>query len=151
MTDKPVRSEVDPLSTVREIIRRSGHEIRNALNGISVNVEVVKSRNGREGAGGEVSSFAQRAASDVAKASALTNGALAIIDVVLAAAAKGDLRSKSPYGDANEIEVMIYGDRAATFVSDIGRLADEIDVSVEQQEQSVILRVLPEDRSHSKD
>ncbi len=119
-----------------------------------VNVEVVRSRNGRDGASGEVGSFAQRAATDVAKASALTNGALALIDAVLAAAAAGSLRSGSGsgsgYGDASEIEVMIYGDRAPDFVSDIGRLAEEIGVSVEPRGQSVILRVLPEDRSHSQ-
>lgn len=150
MTDTPARPEADALSVVREIIRRSGHEIRNALNGVLVNVEVVRSRNGRDGASGEVGSFAQRAATDVAKASALTNGALALIDAVLAAAAAGSLRSGSGYGDASEIEVMIYGDRAPDFVSDIGRLAEEIGVSVEPRGQSVILRVLPEDRSHSQ-
>ncbi len=150
MTDTPARPEADALSVVREIIRRSGHEIRNALNGVLVNVEVVRSRNGRDGASGEVGSFAQRAATDVAKASALTNGALALIDAVLAAAAAGSLRSGSGYGDASEIEVMIYGDRTPDFVSDIGRLAEEIGVSVEPRGQSVILRVLPEDRSHSQ-
>jgi len=86
----------------------------------------------------------------VAKASALTNGALALIDAVLAAAAAGSLRSGSGYGDASEIEVMIYGDRAQIFMSDTRRLAAEIGVTIEQKEQAVILRVLPEDRSHSE-
>lgn len=150
MTDTPVRGEGGALSIVREIVRRSGHEIRNALNGVAVNVEVVRSRKGREGAGGEVDSFAQRAAADVAKASTLTNGALAIVDAVLAAAATGTLRSKGDYGNPGEIELLIYGDRALIFVSDIGLLAAEIGVSVERKEQVVILKVLPEDRSHSE-
>ena len=135
---------------MREIIRRSGHEIRNALNGVAVNVEVVRSRSGREGpARAGADSFAQRAAAGAVKASDLTNGTLAIIDVVLVAAANGGLRSKPGYGDASELEVMIYGDRAV-LVSDIVRLGGEIGVSVEEREQSVILRVLPEDRSHSE-
>ena len=150
MTDTPARGEEQALSVVREIIRRSGHEIRNALNGVAVNVEVVRSREGRQGAGGTADSFAQRAASDVSKATALTNGVLAIADAVIAAVAGGTLRSKPDYGDAREIELLIYGDRAPSFVSDIGRLAHEIGVSIERKEQVVILRVLPEDRSHSE-
>jgi hypothetical protein len=46
---------------------------------------------------------------------------------------------------------MIYGDGAARLVSDIERLASLIGVSVEQQGERVILRVLPEGKSHSKD
>ena len=83
-------------------------------------------------------------------ASELTNGTLAIVDVVLAAAASGTLRSKSGSGNASEIEVMIYGDRAPIFLADTRRLASEIGVSIEQKEQVVILRVLPEDTIHSE-
>jgi len=149
VTDTPVRGEGEALSIVREIIRRSGHEIRNALNGVAVNVEVVRSRGGRQGAGGTADSFAERAVTDVGKASALTNGTLAIVDAVLVAAAAGTLRSNAGYGNGGEIELLMYGDRAPVFVSDVGPLASEIGVQVEHKEQVVILRVLPEDRTHS--
>ena len=46
---------------------------------------------------------------------------------------------------------MIYGDGSQALVADIERLASLIGVSVEQRGQSVILRVLPEEKSHSKD
>jgi len=111
-------------------------------------VEVVRSRKGRQGGGEEVNSFAERAAADVAKASSLTNGVLALVNAILAAP-NGGFASLG-HGDASEIEVMIYGDRALIFVSDIAHLAKEIGVSVEQRGQSVILRVLPEDKSHSQ-
>jgi len=151
VTDTSARPEAEAISTVREIIRRSGHEIRNALNAVAVNVEVVRSRSGREGpAAGTVDAFAHRAADGAVMANDLTNGTLAIIDAVLAAAAAGTLRSKPGYGNASEIEVMIYGDRAQIFMSDTRRLAAEIGVTIEQKEQAVILRVLPEDRSHSE-
>ena len=149
MTEASAKPDADAVAVVREILRRSGHEIRNALNGIAVNVEVVKSRKGRDGAGGEVASFADRAAIDVGRASAFTNGVLSLVDEVLAAVSRGGLRS-SRHGDASEIELMIYGDRAPAFVSGIAPIADEIGISVEQRGESVILRVLPEDRSHSK-
>ena len=149
MTDARGGPAAESLAVVREIVRRSGHEIRNALNGVAVNVEVVRSRNGREAAGVEVNAFAERAAADVAKANTLTNGLLAIIGAVLGAMARGGVTA-SGRSDISEIEVMIYGDRAPNFVSDVAHLARDIGLSVEQRGQSVILRVLPEDKSHSQ-
>lgn len=113
-----------------------------------MNVEVVRSRTERQAEDG-VDSFAERAVADVAKASSLTNGALAVVGAVLAALAKDGVTTRG-HGDISEIEVMIYGDRASIFVSDTAHLAGEIGVSVEQRGQSVILRVLPEDKSHSQ-
>jgi hypothetical protein len=150
VTEARAASALDALSVVREIIRRSGHEIRNALNGVSVSVEVVRSRKGRVGAAEEVGSFAERAAREVAAASALTNGALVLVDAVLKAAELGSLRAIAGNGAASEIEVMIYGDGAPIFVSDIARLAEGVGVVVEQRGQSVILRVLPEEKNHSQ-
>jgi len=136
--------------TAREIIRRAGHEIRNALNGVSVNVEVVRSRSGREGPARELTSFADRASSQVSEASALTDGLLAFVSSVIAAQAAGTLKSSGGHGAGSRIELMIYGDGAAAVVSDIERLASRVDVSVEQSGQSVILTILPEGKSHSK-
>lgn len=149
MTEAAGKPGADAIAIVREVVRRSGHEIRNALNGVSVNVEVVKSRKGREGAAGEVASFADRASTDVGRATSFTNGVLALFDAVLTAASKGTLKA-SRHGDASEIELMIYGDRGPVFMSDIAPLAEVVNMRVEQKGQSVILRVLPEDKSHSK-
>jgi hypothetical protein len=149
VTDAPGNHGADALAVVREIVRRSGHEIRNALNGVAVNVEVVRSRNGRAPEGAEVNPFAERAAAGVVKATSLTNGVLTVVGAVVAALAKGGL-STPGHGDISEIEVMIYGGRAPIFVSEIAHLAQDIGVSVEQRGESVILRVLPEDKSHSQ-
>jgi signal transduction histidine kinase len=134
---------------VREIVRRAGHEIRNALNGVAVNVEVVRSRSGREGPLKELASFAERASGQVVEASALTNGLLALVGSLLTAQAAGTLKATG--GGGSRIELMIYGDNVDGIVSDIERLASRIDVGVEQHGRSVILSVLPEGKSHSKD
>jgi hypothetical protein len=146
VTDTTGAPDAEALSVLREIMRRSGHEIRNSLNGVSVNVEVVRSRS--EGAKGsaEVRSFAERASREVSNASRLADATLALVDGVLKAAAAGSLR----HGAASEIEVMIYGDGAPIFVSNIRPLAEAIGVRVEERGPSVILKVLPEDRSHSE-
>ena len=136
---------------VREILRRAGHELRNALNGVAVNVEVVRSRADREGSPKELASFAERASAQVGEASALTDGLLAFVGAVLAAHSGGTLKTSGTGGAGSRIELMIYGDRAASTVSDIERLTSRIGVGVEQDGQSVILRVLPQGKNHSKD
>jgi hypothetical protein len=151
VTDNPARAKADALEIVREIIRRAGHEIRNALNGVAVNVEVVKSRVAREGAAADVASFAERASSQIGEASALTDGLLALIGCVLAAEAQGTLISARGASGGSRLELMIYGDRASSLVSDIKRLADRIGVVVEHRAERVILTVSPEGKSHSKD
>lgn len=151
MTDDPARARPDALDIVREIIRRAGHEIRNALNGVAVNVEVVRSRVAREGAATEIASFAERAGAQIGEATSLTNGLLSLVGVVLSAEAEGTLRWEAGSSGGSRIELMIYGDRASGLVSDIKHLADRIGVGVEQSDERVILTVSPEGRSHSKD
>lgn len=150
MTDKQARTQADALEIVREMTRRAGHEIRNALNGVAVNVEVVRSRVARQGSTTEIASFAERATSQIEEASALTEGLLALVGNVLAAEAQGTLGSGPGTGGGSRLELMIYGDRAAVFVSDIKRLADRIGVEVEQHAERVILTLSPEGKDHSK-
>ena len=136
---------------VREILRRAGHELRNALNGVAVNVEVVRSRADREGSPKELGSFAERASAQVGEASALTDGLLAFVGSVLAAQSGGTLKTTGDGGAGSRIELMIYGERSANIVSDIERLTSRIGVGVETDGPRVILRVLPQGKSHSKD
>jgi signal transduction histidine kinase len=149
VTDARRATEVP--QAVREIIRRAGHEIRNALNGIAVNTEVVRSRSAREGSSQEITSFAERALSQVGEASALSDGLLALVNSVLAAGAAGTLRSVRGHGAGTRIELMIYGEGVTGTVSDIERLASRVGVGVEQDGERVILTILPEGKSHSKD
>ncbi len=150
MTDANGSPDADALAIVREIIRRSGHEIRNSLNGVSVNVEVVRSRSKATKGSTEVGSFAERASREVSTASRLADATLGLVEAVLKAVAAGTLRSMPGHGAASEIELMIYGDGAAAFLSSVRPLAEAIGVTVEERGPSVIFRVLPEDRSHSK-
>ena len=150
MTDARHRG-ADAPQVIREVVRRAGHEIRNALSGASVNVEVVRSRAARGGEQADISTFAERASSQISEASSLADGLLALVSSVLAAQAGGMLSATAGHGAGTQIELMIYGDAAAPVVSDIERLASRIGVGVEQRGPSVILTILPEGKSHSKD
>jgi len=150
VTDARSRAKEAP-EAVREIIRRAGHELRNALNGVAVNVEVVRSRSAREGSAKELTAFADRASAQVGEASALTDGLIALVGSVLSAQAAGTLKSTGGHGSGAAVELSIHGDAAPVVVSAIERLASRIAVGVEQHGPRVILRVLPEGKSHSKD
>ncbi|MEO8910350.1 MAG: hypothetical protein ABI408_08995 [Gemmatimonadaceae bacterium] len=143
-------TKADAVEIIGEITRRAGHEIRNALSGVAVNVEVVKSRASRADGPADLASFADRAALQVAVASALTDGLLGLVGSVLAAEAKGTLRALPASEAGTRIELTVYGDRASVILSSIRRLADAIGVTVEERAERVILTVLPEGKSHSK-
>jgi hypothetical protein len=149
VTDTRQRGSEAP-QIIREIIRRGGHEIRNALSGAAVNTEVVRSRLTRDAVPTDVATFAERAAAGIAEASSLSDGLLALVGSVLAAQAEGTFKT-SGHGAGSRMELMIYGEGAATVLSDIERLTSRIGVGVEQNGQSVILTILPEGKSHSKD
>ncbi len=116
-----------------------------------MNVEVVRSRSAREGPAKELTSFADRASAQVSEASALTDGLIALVGCVLSAQAAGTLTNAGVGGAGAAVELSITGDAAAVVLSDIERLASRIGVAVEQHGHKVILNVLPEGKSHSKD
>ena len=115
-----------------------------------MNVEVVRSRSAREGGSGDITGFADRAAAQIHEASSLSDGLLALVGA-MAGSRPGTAAGSDGHGAESRIELMIYGDAAAAVVSDIERLASRIGVVVEQHGQSVILSILPEGKSHSKD
>ena len=149
MTRSSPESATEATQTIREILRRAGHEIRNALNGVAVNVEVVRSRIGREG-GGEVASFSERAAGQIAEASALTDGLLALLGLLVRGQADSAIKAATDPKSGSRIEVTSYTEPTEREMSDIVRLTNRIDVGVEQHARTVILSVYPHGDSHSK-
>jgi hypothetical protein len=139
------RLNAEDSKVLREVVRRAGHEIRNALNGIAVNVEVVRGRSTREAGSSEITPFAERAILQVSAASVLTNGLLALVNATL-----GGVGGKGTAERTTGSVELRLNDASAT-LSDIQRLAAAIGVSVEQRGINVILKVLPQGQSHSKD
>lgn len=142
------RREASESRVLREVIRRGGHEIRNALSGVAVNLEVVRSRCSRDPISAEVVSFADRARSQIAEATVLTNGLLALVGA--AVGGRGDAKGKATEKGGVSAEFTLNPDASAV-MSDIQQLASAIGVKVEQRGSNVILQVLPEGQSHSKD
>ena len=150
MTDKRPQPAPDQSDAVREILRRAGHELRNALSGVAVNLEVVRSRAARDGGAADIKSFAERASSQISEASALADGMLALTRAMLASGSAEAGKKASSHSAGSQIELMIYGEADDAILSDIKRLASRIDVEVEEHPRSVILKVYPQGTSHSK-
>jgi hypothetical protein len=140
VTEGAAPTSQDALGVVREIMRRSGHEIRNALSAAAVNVEVVRSRSSGQ-AQGEIKTFAERAVMGIGESSALTDGLLALTSAVLAACQKESISVSRSGGSDSRIEIPIYGGAAERFVSEIERLMNRIGVEIERHGESVIFKV----------
>ena len=81
MTDRRTRLDVAQLwvSAYQELADRAAHEMRNALNGVAVNVEVVRSRLARQNVDpGAVSPFAANAANGMEELSAFSEAFLTL-------------------------------------------------------------------------
>ena len=97
MTDPSGTDRVDPLQPLKDVIRASVHETRNALNGVVVNLEVVRSRLARQrssagepaGSGSDVLSFAEQAVSEAEAAVRLNEGVGALLALVAASVGEG--------------------------------------------------------------
>jgi hypothetical protein len=68
------------LATMQEVARRSAHDVKNALNGAAVNLEVVRSRLGRPGATGEgAARFAETASEQLERVTEYAEALLALV------------------------------------------------------------------------
>ena len=76
------------LVTLQRLTDRTAHDIRNALNGVAVNLEVVRSRAARGAEGSAIASFATAAAAEF---EVLTNQADALITLLRPASGPTDL------------------------------------------------------------
>jgi hypothetical protein len=151
VTERSPESSADSTALVREVTRRAGHEIRNALNGVAVNVEVVRSRLARGEYAKDSLSFAERAALQVGVANALTDGLLSFVGSVLSAQAAGTIHSVTGPGARNGLELAISGSNAEHAVSAIKRFGELTGFDVEHRGDRVILSPSSEGKSHSKE
>jgi hypothetical protein len=151
VTDHPGQAPADALGLVRELTRNAGHEIRNALNGVAVNVEVVRSRISRDADKKDLLPFAERAVAQVGVANTLSESLSAFVGCVLAAQARGTLRAAEGGSGGTQLELMIYGEHAESLVSAIKRFGELTGVGVEERNGRVILSLSSEGRSHSKE
>jgi len=83
VTDIAPTATSDCVPQLRNVARRSVHESRNALNGLVVNLEVVRSRLARSGDDEELLAFAEHAAAQGEASVQITEGLGALLSLIL--------------------------------------------------------------------
>lgn len=124
------------------ISRRASHEVRNALNGVAVNIEVVRSRLSRPAPDlVELKTFADRASQESDGAAALTNGLADLARLLArAAAASGKAQLKKSDGQ-KELAVPLHSSDDAELSADIRALAARMGVAIKLDGPTVIFTV----------
>ena len=122
-------------------VSAAGHESRNALNGLVVNLEVVRAMAQR--AGYDAEPFMSKAVEQSEESIRLSEAAIALLRLVVAAVGpSGEMH----VGTAGPREVSLNGGADAKRLSDaLQPLADRGAIAVERSGSTVILRI-PEER-----
>jgi hypothetical protein len=96
VTDAAEAALSDCIAQLRNVVRRSVHESRNALNGLVVNLEVVRSRLARSGDEADVLAFAEQAAAQGEESVRLTEAVGALLALIVGSVdGEGRLRCSS--------------------------------------------------------
>ena len=144
MTDSGAGSRADWLPGLRDIIRRSVHETRNALNGVVVNIEVVRSRLARAAAGGatqqEILSFAEQAASEAEVAARLNEGVGALLSLMAASVDSKDRMHCTSHDDGSAIRFDLESTVADQLLPRLEALGAAAGFTAEKRAGAVILR-----------
>ena len=141
MTDGPDSVGADWKRTLERAAGAAGHEARNALNGLVVNLEVVRAMAQR--AGHDAEPFIGQAVAQAEESVRLAEAAIALLKLVVAAAGT-DGRLAIGSTEAGQI-ALDAGEDAERVSAALQPLADRLVMSVERSGSTVILRV-PEER-----
>jgi hypothetical protein len=129
---------------LRGILRRSGHELRNAQNAAAVNVEALRSRAFRGGdQQASLLPFAENAAHGLEDSVAIAEATIGLCTGVLHALLEANISGMPPDANGNSrLELRMSGAEAARLVSRVAPAAERLGVVVEPREAGVILTVL---------
>lgn len=124
------------------IARRASHEVRNALNSVAVNIEVVRSRMARpEPNLSELQNFAERASTESDAAAALTTG-LADLTGLFAMVVMGEGKAQvSTATGSKVVSVPLCASDDHRVSADLKALAERMGVSIKLDGATVIFTV----------
>lgn len=140
MIDSDSAASPDWLPPLRNVIRRSGHETRNALNGLVVNLEVVRSRLARSGGQEGVLSFADQAVAQAEESVRLNESTAALLSLLVGSIdAAGRLRCARTDAEPPGIRFDVDGGTAERVVPRLAALGEAMGFGAETRDGAVIL------------
>ena len=124
------------------VARRASHEVRNALNAVAVNIEVVRSRLAKTDADPrELQSFAERASRESDAAASLANGLADLTRLLARAATAQGVATIKKNADSTTIAVPVCSSDDNEVTHDLKALAARMGVTVSMDSSTVIFTV----------
>ena len=146
MTDGAAASPSREEEAFRRLLRRAGHELRNAQNAAAVNLEVVRSRVAAgKSDGASLQSFAENAARGLEDSARLAEALVSLCAAITTAFATGKVTAHNGSGAGVALEVSMQRDSAARLAAGLAVLAERAGFGVETSAAGVILRIPPDD------
>ncbi len=145
MTDARPEESLDAAGALRQLLRRAGHELRNAQNAAAVNFEVVRSR--IEAGKADASSlrpFAENAAKGIEESADIGEAVIALCAAVTSSTSAGGITVRADLDASALIEVKMSAEPAQQLAQRLAMLAERAGFTVEATDTGVIFRVPPE-------
>jgi signal transduction histidine kinase len=137
VTDRPGGVEPDWVPVLRDFARASGHELRNALNGLVVNLEVVRTRSAK--LDDAERAFLAQAIREADQVSRLAEGTIALLSMLVAAIDDtGSLTVKLAGPRSVEIDA---GSEAERVVRNLATLVERTSLTADVSGGTVILSI----------
>lgn len=129
------------------LLRRAGHELRNAQSAAAVNLEVVRSRIASGAAASGVQSFADNAAQGLDDSAKLAEGMIALCNALTTALVDGSavVRDQTERGAA--LELAMPQASADRLLAAMSSLAGRSGLNAERSGTGVILRIPFDDKT----
>ncbi|MGK2963885.1 MAG: hypothetical protein ACSLFK_17320 [Gemmatimonadaceae bacterium] len=136
MTDLAPGDTAGTTSVLSHVARAAGHELRNSLNALVVNLEVVRSRSSEPA----VQPFLDQSVSQSEESVRLAEAAIALLNLIVGAVGPDGLLRCRLTGDGG-IRIYTMPGESERAGRALKALADRADLSVDASDSSVILRV----------
>ena len=144
MIDSGATEGPDWLPQLRLLVRGSAHETRNALNGLVVNLEVVRSRLARNGGEAGLLSFAEQASAQAEETIRLNEAAASLLQLVAASIGEnGELRCERTTGSEPALRFELDTSTAERVLPGLRTLGNALGFDARTQDGAVILSFPP--------
>lgn len=129
------------------LLRRAGHELRNAQNAVAVNLEVIRSRLSTGASPASLQSFADNAAQGLDDSARLAEAMIALCAALTPGLASGSIALLDRTERGAALDVAMPQPAAERLLAAVSFLAGRIGLDAERSAAGVILRVPLDDKT----
>lgn len=148
MTEILVDSDAATAELLRVLLRRAGHELRNAQNAVAVNVEALRSRSSKGASRTNANQpFADNAARGLEDTTRLAEALVALCAALFHCILSGNLSRSPGKKGGSRLELRMEAPDADRFISALTPVAGRLRASVEAAGAGVILTILDENEA----